>query len=172
MASSFRLIWGLVGGSTARFASFVRPPERVVEYMRGAEHSRRAGHNPVGGYSVLAMLLLLALQVASGLFATDVDGLASGPLSYMVSFDQGRGAAALHELSFNVLLAVIGLHVVAILFYLFVRRRNLVRPMITGAGEGGEGEGGALVPARPIVLVAAIALSGALAWWTSTGFIH
>src|ERR1700761_937943 len=142
----FRLIWGFIGGSTARFASFIRSPLVVLRYLAGKASSKRAGHNPIGGYSVLAMLAALIVQCVSGLFATDVDGLNSGPLSYMVSFDQGQLASDLHHLSFNVLLVLIGLHILAIAFYLVVQRRNLIGPMVTGRDSAGAGEG-ALAPA-------------------------
>lgn len=95
------------------------------------------------------MLALLALQVLLGLFAVDVDGIESGPLSHLVSFDQGRAAAALHELVFNILLAFIALHIAAVLFYLVVRRRNLVTPMITGYRRPSR-EGAAPIQAAPL----------------------
>jgi len=75
---------------------------------------------------------VLLAQVVIGLFVTDVDGLESGPLSYLVSFDTSRLLAEIHEAVFNVLLALILLHVAAIAFYLIVRRKNLIAPMLTG----------------------------------------
>jgi cytochrome b len=129
----FRLIWGFIGGSTARFSSFVRSPSAVMAYLRTSPAARRAtGHNPLGAYSVVVILLLLAVQIGTGLFAVDIDGLESGPLSYLVSFDAGRAAAEIHELSFRLLQVAAVLHVAAILFYLFVRKRNLIGPMVTG----------------------------------------
>ena len=62
----------------------------------------------------------------------DIDGIDSGPLSHLVSFDQGRSASEIHELVFNLLVAVIAIHILAIIFYLVVKRRNLVGPMVTG----------------------------------------
>jgi cytochrome b len=90
------------------------------------------GHNPLGGWSAVALLLLLATQVVLGLFVTDVDGLESGPLSYLVSFETSRVLAEAHEIVFNVLLGFVVLHIVAVLFYLFVRRTNLIGAMLTG----------------------------------------
>lgn len=165
----FRLIWGLVGGSTARFASFFRPPGSAISYLR-SNAPRRAGHNPIGGYSVIAMILVMVLQVGTGLFAVDVDGIESGYLSHLVSFDQGRIAAAIHEISFNVLLALIGLHILAILFYLVIRRRNLIGPMITGTDRQIETADGALVSAGPVKFVVAAGLAAGIAWWAGTGF--
>jgi cytochrome b len=165
----FRLIWGLIGGSTARFSSFLRSPGSIVSYL-GSNSPRRAGHNPLGGYSVIFMLLVLVLQVATGLFAVDVDGIESGYLSHLVSFDQGRLAASIHETSFNVLLALIGLHILAILFYLVFRRRNLVVPMVTGTDRQIETADGALVSAGPVKFVVAAGLAVGIAWWAGTGF--
>jgi cytochrome b len=162
----FRLIWGLIGGSTARFGQFLRRPGAVAAYLRSGPAEAPAGHNPLGGYAVLAMLLVVLAQVGTGLFAVDVDGLESGPLSFLVSFDQGRIAAGVHEVSFNLLLGLIALHLLAITFYTFVRKQALLRRMITGNDTG---DGGGLVPASPLWLVVAAALAGALAWWVNRG---
>jgi cytochrome b len=167
----FRLIWGFIGGSTARFGTFLRSPMRVLAYLRSDGQGPRApGHNPVGGYSVLAMLLLLMVQIGTGLFAVDIDGLESGPLSYLVSFDQGRTAAGIHEISFTLLQIVVALHIVAVLFYLAVRKRNLITPMVTGNDRQIDTTRGALIPASWARLAAAIVISAGFAWWTSTGF--
>jgi cytochrome b len=166
----FRLIWGVIGGSTARFASFLHSPGKALAYLRlFAAGPHKPGHNPVGGYSVVAMLLALIVQVTTGLFATDVDGIESGPLSYLVSFDQGRTASAIHHVSFNVLLALVGLHVLAILFYLIFRRRNLVGPMITGSDKRLEDGEGALRHAGWIRFAIALFIAAASAWWIGFG---
>jgi cytochrome b len=132
----FRLIWGVVGSSTARFGSFLRGPKAVASYIRRDMFRRNAsphaGHNPLGGWSVLVMLLLLAAQTLLGLFAIDIDGLESGPFSYLADFDTGRQAAELHHWVFNLLLAVIALHVIAIAYFLLHRRDNLLGPMLWG----------------------------------------
>jgi len=167
----FRILWGFVGSSSARFASFVKGPRRTFAYLRTLGRrspSQVPGHNPAGGWSVLAMLLVLAAQVGLGLFAVDVDGLESGPLSHLVSFDDGRIYAERHELVFNVLLALIGLHVAAVVFYLVYKRDNLVGPMITGVRRfAGEGPTVGIAPAWRLLLCAALA--GGLAWWVSKG---
>jgi cytochrome b len=162
----FRLIWGFIGGSTARFTSFVRSPLVVLRYLLGKASEKKSGHNPIGGYSVIAMLVALVIQCVSGLFATDVDGLNSGPLSDRVSFDQGRFAADLHHQSFNILLVLIGLHILAIAFYLVMQRRNLIWPMVTGKDRAGAD---ALVPAGLLRFVLAALVAAALAWWVANG---
>jgi cytochrome b len=164
----FRLIWGVIGGSTARFASFVRGPGTVLSYVRNPKVApERGGHNPLGGWSVIALLLALVAQVATGLVATDVDGLESGPLSYLVSFDQGRAAAEIHELAFNAMLALIALHVVAIVVYA-IRGRRLVGPMVTGSDTQVD-PAAPLRPAGRVAFVVAAVLAAGLAWFIANG---
>jgi cytochrome b len=127
----FRLIWGLIGSSTARFAGFVRGPRAAYLYAR-ARLAPAPGHNPLGGWSVVAMLLVLAVQIGLGLFASDEDGEHYGPLSHFVSYDSARTLAHRHETFFYILLALIALHLGAILYYWLVKRDNLVVPMVTG----------------------------------------
>lgn len=168
---TFRMIWGLVGSNTARFATFIRSPLNVLAYLRSsAPEPRRPGHNPVGGYSVAIMLLLVLVQIVTGLFAVDVDGIESGQLSHLVDFDQGRLAAEIHEISFTILQIVAGVHILAILFYLAVRKRNLARPMVTGVDPQIEDARGALVPASPIRFAISLLIAVAIGWWTAKGF--
>ncbi len=128
----FRLLWGFLGSSTARFGSFVRGPRAVLGYVRNPGSWRQLGHTPLGALSVLVLLGLLTVQVALGLVLSDEDGTISAPLNHLVSFDTAEAAAELHELLFNVLLGMIGLHVAAILFYRLVRGKRLTGAMITG----------------------------------------
>jgi cytochrome b len=125
----FRLLWGFVGSSTARFANFVRGPRAVGQYLRGSWAG--IGHTPLGALSVIALLLALAVQVGLGLIAEDHDGLYTGPLYRLVSIDTSDQARDLHEAWFNVILALIGLHIAAIIFYR-LRGQRLTKPMITG----------------------------------------
>ena len=128
----FRLLWGLVGSSTARFANFVRGPSAVLAYLRDSNGWRAIGHSPIGALSVVALLGLTILQVATGLFNADDDGLVEGPLAPLVSFDVADAAHDLHELVFNVLLVFIAIHVAAILFYRLVQGKKLLAAMISG----------------------------------------
>jgi cytochrome b len=128
----FRIYWGLAGSPTARFAHFVRGPSSVAAYLRNPPVAAEPGHNPLGGWSVMAMLVLLLTQVGLGLFVTDIDGLESGPLSYLVSFEFSRELAGWHGIVFNIILGCITLHIAALLFYLLVRRTNLITAMFTG----------------------------------------
>ena len=128
----FRLLWGFFGSSTARFASFVRGPRAVFGYLRG--QWRGIVHNPLGALSVIALLGLVTVQTVLGLIASDEDGLMQGPLASLVSMGTSDAATELHEELFNVLLALIGLHVAAILYYR-IRGKRLIEPMFTGRGE-------------------------------------
>ena len=130
----FRLIWGVLGSSTARFANFVKGPASVFAYLKkGPGTEEKAGHSPLGALSVLALILALSVQLITGLFATDTDGMNSGPLARFIDYDTSQAVAEFHEISFNILLGLIILHLAAILFYLIISRQNLIRPMVTGA---------------------------------------
>jgi cytochrome b len=168
---SFRLIWGLVGSSSARFASFVRGPAETLAYVRTLGKRERAdvpGHNPLGALSVLAILAVLIVQVGTGLFAVDVDGLESGPLSDKVSFDTGRMLAGWHHWSFTALEVLVALHVAAVAFYLIYKRANLVHPMITGRARFAEDPNLSFAPIWR--MLAAVAVAAFIGWWASRGF--
>lgn len=158
----FRLWWGFAGPSTARFSGMLGGPARVRAYLKG-QTAPAVGHNPLGGWSVAAMLAALVAQVTLGLFSIDTDGLDSGPFARFVSYDAARVAAETHEVVFTVLLGLIALHIAAIVVYA-VRGKNLVGPMLDGKAEGTE----ALRPARRISLVVggvlAAAAFAALLW--------
>ena len=128
----FRLLWGVVGSSTARFAGFVRGPKAILAYVKDMKGWRPLGHSPLGALSVLALLGVLLAQVSLGLFSVDDDGFYEGPLAYLISLDAAEDVADLHEDLFEVIKILVGLHVAAILFYRVVLGKKLVVPMITG----------------------------------------
>lgn len=160
----FRLYWGFVGSDTARFFVFVKGPSGIAKYLRSPRADSVVGHNPLGALSVLALLMLLIAQVTLGLFAVDIDGLESGPLSHLVSFDGGRACAEAHEIVFNVLLGFIALHVAAILFYAIARRVNLVTPMLTGKTIASDDVQAGNVSAPLTRVVVGIAIAAAIVW--------
>jgi len=130
----FRLAWGVVGSRESRFTTFVKGPTAVVRY---AAHLMRPGapqypgHNPLGGWSIMAMLLSLIIQVGTGLFAND-DIFTEGPLYAWVSKETSDWLTRVHKLNQDVLILLVSVHVLAVLFYLFFKRENLITPMITG----------------------------------------
>ena len=129
----FRLVWGFVGGHWSRFSSFVSSPTVLLHYIKGSNRFKESlGHNPLGALSVVAMLLFLALQVASGLFSDD-EISAYGPLGKFVSSNIVASATYYHtQIGKLVLLALIALHLLAIGFYYFGKKTNLILPMVTG----------------------------------------
>ena len=130
----FRLIWGFAGSETARFSHFVRGPGAALAYVQAllrGETPLYLGHNPMGGWSILALLTLLLIQAGTGLFAND-DIAFDGPLAGWVSKNMSDGLTTIHKLNFNLLLLVIAVHISAVLFYLLVKRENLIHPMLTG----------------------------------------
>ncbi len=161
-----RILWGFAGSASSRFRAFVRPVREIAAYlptMLRREPDGRAGHNPLGGLSVVAMLLVLALQASLGLFAVDVDGLNDGPLSFLVSYDAAREAAELHAMVVDAILILIGLHLAAVLFHLLYKRENLTKAMLTGHGRLAEGQTPPrMVSDRRALLVLALAAAAVL----------
>ena len=138
-----RILWGFAGSASSRFRAFIRPVREILAYLPTLgrrEPDGRAGHNPLGGLSVVAMLAVLVAQAGLGLFAVDVDGLNDGPLSFLVSYDAAREAAELHAMVVDGLLILVGLHIAALLFHLLYKRENLTRAMLTGRGRLTEGQ--------------------------------
>lgn len=165
----FRIYWGFAGTPTSRFGHFIKWPGSIIAYVRGLgrpDYAPTNGHNPLGGLSVLAMLLVLAAQVLLGLFAVDVDGLESGPLSRHVDFDTGRAAADLHETMFNVLLGLIILHIAAIAFYHLIKRVDLIGPMVTGSRRAPSGAVMEIVSPAPLWRIGlGVVIAAAVAWF-------
>lgn len=168
----FRIYWGFAGPETARFSRFVKGPVTTLGYLGKLvrpDYRLSFGHNPLGALSVIAILVALIAQVGLGLFATDTDGLWSGPLSRFVDYDTAYEMADLHESAFNILLALIGLHIAAIVFYLLVKRANLIGPMITGrrkASDTGPADGISPVPLWRLAL--GLALAAGVVWYLWT----
>lgn len=132
----FRLGWGLIGGHWSRFSSFLYAPSILLRYLRGQGGPELStGHNPLGAGSVFALLFFLLAQVATGLISDD-EIATSGPLTSLVSNAWVSQATWYHrDVGKLVLIALVALHVAAILFYLWRKHVNLVRPMLLGDKE-------------------------------------
>ncbi len=132
---SFRLLWGFFGTRHARFAGFLRGPRELVRYARTvasrATYRPSVGHNPIGGWVVLAMLLLLLAQGLTGLFAND-GVIDTGPLFGWITTSFSDSLTKMHHLVFHLLQAIAALHIIAAALYLYLRHDNLVLPMLTG----------------------------------------
>lgn len=166
----FRIYWGFAGPETARFASFIKGPMTVFGYIPKlfSKNYRAAfGHNPLGALSVVALLVAVLTQVSLGLFASDTDGLFAGPLNRHVDYATAEEITDFHEDFFNVVLALVGLHLAAIAFYLVVKRINLIGPMLTGQRRGDNltGPPSGIAPIPPWRLAIGIALAVGLVWF-------
>ncbi len=130
----FRLLWGFFGSETARFSRFVASPRTAARYLSHwlrPEPDRQVGHNPVGGWMILILLFLLLAETLTGLYvANDVADV--GPLTEVTPAPVANAIEALHAIFWDILLAAIALHVLAILAYAVAKGQNLLRPMITG----------------------------------------
>jgi cytochrome b len=148
----FRLLWGIAGTRHARFASFVRGPGAVVEYVRGllrGDESSYAGHNAAGGWAIIALLSLGLLTGASGWFVYQDMG--------------GEWLEEGHEALASGMLAVAVIHVAGVVVSSLAHRENLVRAMLSGMKRGESKE--AIAGARPLVLVPMLGFVAACAWW-------
>jgi cytochrome b len=162
----FRIVWGVIGSPPSRFRTFLVGPRRVLAYTRtmvapGGSH--HLTHNPLGGWSVVAMLAALLLQAGTGLFASD-DVLTQGPLYPHVSSAASHALTEIHEFNAGVILALVGVHLAAVLFHLLYKRDNLIVPMFTGRRIWEDSV--ADVRSAPLWLAALIALlaAGAVVW--------
>jgi cytochrome b len=166
----FRILWGFVGSSTARFTSFVKGPGAVITYLRSIrnEHGKVLGHNAAGGWSVVALLLVLGTQASLGLFAGDPFDGATGPLNDLVGVTTAGQLTDWHETLFNVILALVGLHIAAIAFYLLGLGDNLIRPMISGRRSAAELPS-AMAPVSAWRALACAAVAAGVALWVYNG---
>lgn len=168
----FRIVWGFVGSPTARFSHFIKGPGAVLGYMKtmfARKPSHAFGHNAGGGLMVIVLLLAIGVQAFSGLFNAD-DVLFEGPFYDNVPESFSDLAGFVHARLFNILLALIALHVLVIAIYLFWKRENLVRAMVTGRallpkgiglkgiGPKGIGEADFASPFRALIVAAIAAL--------------
>jgi cytochrome b len=162
----FRIVWGFAGSDTARFMMFLKSPAAALRHLsrlRRREPDREIGHNAAGGWMVLLMLALLGVQAGTGLFSND-DSATDGPLVHLIDKDRSDWLSHVHALNFNLILAVIVLHIVAVSAYAVLKRQNLVRPMLTGTKEM---PGDTAAPRLVSPLWAAVALAaaaGVVAW--------
>jgi len=169
---TFRLVWGVLGPTHARFLDFAPTPRSIKAYLQGRWHGH--GHNPIGALSVIALLALLAAQAGTGLFGYDEISF-SGPLFALVDEPFALTLTGLHRQLAYLLLALLALHVAAVLAYLRFRKNNLIKPMITGWKQVRAGDvagDSSIAPAGrggwPALLLA-LATAGAAVYFASGG---
>lgn len=157
----FRLMWGLVGSSTARFSDFLKGPQAALHHLSALFRPGKTndvGHNPLGGWMVLALLLLLLVQTGTGLFAEDAN-MNAGPLYLAVSERTSKQLTEIHEVVAKLVLLAIILHVLAVIAYLAIKRDNLIRPMFSGRKQLDLPPGGEPRMANPFLALALLGLS-------------
>lgn len=162
----FRILWGIVGPEHARFGDFVRGPRAAWTYARGlfgGPKAHVAGHNPLGGWMVLLMLALLLVQSVAGLFAND-EIVNAGPLYGYVDSATSDAISRWHRELSDWILVAVGLHVAAALFYLLVRRENLIGAMVSGYKRGLP-PGAAISRQRIGLAVVLLAVASGALWW-------
>ncbi len=148
----FRLLWGVMGTRHARFGSFMRGPDAALGYLKGLLTGRAVhtvGHNPAGGWAIVALLTL---------------GLLTGASGWLIYQDMGGDSVAeLHEGLATAMLAVVLLHLAGVVVGSLAHRENLVRAMLTGKKQGNPAE--AIDSAKPLVALVMLGWISAIAWW-------
>jgi cytochrome b len=166
---AFRVLWGFLGSQTSRFADFLRGPAAVWRYLRSQSSTNlqtRVGHNPLGGWSVIALLASVSVQSVSGLFASDeID--TDGPFVAHASDATVKLMTRAHHWNENVLLILICLHVAAVLLYLVVKHEDLITPMLSGRKRVADARSLRFVDARVAfaLFVLCAAAVAAMVWW-------
>lgn len=131
----FRILWGIVGSHYARFSNWIFSPSTIVKYIwakKGSAAKQYPGHNPLGSLSVLALLIVILAQAISGLFAND-DIASEGPLAHFISKEWSDKFTWFHAtIGANLIYFLVGLHLTAIAYYVFWKKENLPRSMVTG----------------------------------------
>jgi cytochrome b len=130
----FRIIWGFIGTRYSKFSSFLGSPKAIFNYAKSifsVKYQAHVGHNPLGGLLLPAVLGLVGLQAVSGLFVTD-DIIFTGPYYTSVSSQIQEIMQTIHHNIFDWLLYLIGVHLLALLFYKYRLKQDLIRPMIDG----------------------------------------
>ncbi|MFZ9905665.1 MAG: cytochrome b/b6 domain-containing protein [Steroidobacteraceae bacterium] len=161
-----RLVWGFVGTRHAKFVSFVRGPLAVLRdlrALRGRQEAAPVGHTPAGAWMILALLGMLLAQAVTGLFSND-QVYQTGPLFGYVTGETSDRLTTIHKQIFDVLWIAILVHVLAALFYLVFKRRNLIAPMLVGkksredvpTGEEIHSSRGALAIVIALVVIAGL----------------
>ncbi len=164
----FRLAWGFAGSRTARFTHFLRGPRAALEYARetaAGRHSHAEGHNPMGGWMVVFMLALLALQASTGLFADD-EIATQGPLAAKVSNALVARMTTIHKYNEWLIVGAVALHVIAVATYQWGLKVDLLRPMLYG-WKHVPAELRSVEPARAsnVFAVVIAAIAAALVYW-------
>lgn len=166
----FRVIWGVIGSRTALFHSFIKGPGTILNYLQTPNSEKfkgMIGHSPIAALSVIAMLVVISVQVGTGLISDD-EILLQGPLAQYVSSDLSYQATTYHGINAKLIIGLIVLHLAAIAFYRFIKKDDIVKPMVTGQKRVSE-DAAQNVPSldekKPIRAAMAILISIAIAYF-------
>ncbi|MBK1642281.1 cytochrome B [Chromatium okenii] len=165
---TFRLLWGVLGSTYARFRQFVPTLTTLRAYLRGNWHG--VGHNPLGALSVLALLTVLLCQAVTGLFADD-DIAFQGALAAVVSGEMSQWFTGLHRQWFWLVVGVVALHLSAVLFYSLIRGETLIRAMLTGNKTVTDPTATAASGGGWLALVVALAGAAMVMWLADGGLV-
>jgi cytochrome b len=157
----FRIIWGFVGTTHARFVNFFPTFGRLAAYFKGNWHG--VGHNPVGALSVLALLAVLTVLAATGLFAND-DIAFEGPLFSLIDKSLSDKLSGIHALALDVLMGLLSLHLAAIAFHQLVKKNNLVLPMLTGRKQVHKAQASSIPAVGALRFLMTVVISSTLVW--------
>ncbi|MGZ0079797.1 cytochrome b/b6 domain-containing protein [Methylomonas sp. YC3] len=167
----FRLIWGFIGTTHARFASFFPTFSRLVEYVKGEWQG--VGHNPAGAIAIIALLAVLSFLAVTGLFAND-DIAFEGPLFHSIDKELSDKLSGWHIYAVNILLGLVAVHVSAIVLYQRLKKTNLVGAMLTGKKQLPRSLAPSPIkPVGPFRFVITLLISVTVVWgvW-SGGFVN
>ena len=128
----FRLAWGVLGTFHSRYASFIASPKQVIAYLRYTTPAKPAtGHNPIGGWASVFIVLLVGLQASSGLFISD-DIFYAGPYNTVVSTSTADWLAGWHHRLFTLIQVAVLMHVLAVSWYTWGKKEGLIQASFTG----------------------------------------
>ena len=163
----FRIIWGVIGTKYALFSQFIPTPKKLKSYLQGntqKQDDNTIGHNPLGALMVVFMLSLILSQVISGLFMND-DIFTSGPYYESVSSSTQQFMSFIHHNVFDVIVAVSLVHISAAFYYLFVKKSNLISPMITGFKRSNKAETSGIKSSKLILSLVVIVVIMLFLYW-------
>lgn len=169
---SYRLIWGFIGSHHARFVHFIHSPiatlKAIPDLFSVRSDSHYVGHNPLGGWMVILLLFTLLLQAISGLGTTD-DISIDGPLIPYLSEEWASRLGEIHVLLPDFLVALILLHLGAVLFHDAVKRERLIQAMITGVKQGKDNSPHSVLPTKRFIAV--VTVLSIISWWLLSRFV-
>lgn len=157
----FRLLAGLFSRDYGRFIHFALSPAAMLAYLRGQREF--IGHNPLGSWMIVVMLMALTVQVFSGLMTSD-DFFVEGPWVFWAQDQWVSWSSFIHSNNYWFLLVLVAMHLLAIIFYWLFKTNNLVLPMISGHKITVDSKQAA-IPISWLRLIVLVVVAVFLAWF-------